>query len=165
MARIDLPEGDDPEIIRVWKLRPDMAKAVTALTDAVYEKSRLPARERECIRMRIAQINNCQVCLGWRIPPLAKQGVTEEMYAHVAEAGGRDEYSVREKLAVEYAERFALDHLAIDETFFARLREHFGDDEILDMTICIGDYLAFGRLTQVLQLDHVCEVTASSEAR
>ena len=37
------------------------AKAVTALSDAVYNKSALPARERECIRMRIAQINDCPI--------------------------------------------------------------------------------------------------------
>jgi len=84
--------------------------------------------------------------------------VTEEMYAHVAEYGDRDEYSERERLAIEYAERFALDHLGIDDAFFERLREHFADDEILDLTICIADFLGFGRLTQVLKLDQSCAV-------
>lgn len=87
---------------------------------------------------------------------MARHGVTEEMYAHVADAHDRDDYSPREKLAIEYAERFALDHLNIDDAFFVRLREHFSDAEILDMTICIGDFLAFGRLTQVLKLDQSC---------
>jgi len=80
------------------------------------------------------------------------------MYAHVAEYGDRDEYSERERLAIEYAERFALDHLGIDDAFFERLREHFADDEILDLTICIADFLGFGRLTQVLKLDQSCAV-------
>lgn len=84
--------------------------------------------------------------------------MTEEMYAHVAEYGDRDEYSERERLAIEYAERFALDHLGIDDAFFERLREHFADDEILDLTICIADFLGFGRLTQVLKLDQSCAV-------
>jgi len=61
MARIDVPEGAGPEIYRVWSLRPDMSAAVTKLSDAVYEKSQLPARVRECIRMRIAQINDCPI--------------------------------------------------------------------------------------------------------
>ncbi len=61
MARIDVPEGEGPEIYRVWALRPDMSAAVTKLSDAVYEKSRLPARVRECVRMRIAQINDCPI--------------------------------------------------------------------------------------------------------
>jgi alkylhydroperoxidase family enzyme len=89
---------------------------------------------------------------------LARHGVTEEMYAHVAEAHDRDDYTAREKLAIEYAERFALDHLDIDDSFFLTLRQHFSDAEILDLTICIADYLAFGRLTQVLKLDQSCSL-------
>lgn len=94
---------------------------------------------------------------------MARQGVTEEMYAHVAEAAGRDDYSEQEKVAIEYAERFALDHLAIDDAFFARLREHFRDDEVLDLTICIADYLGFGRLTQVLKLDVACSIEPGAD--
>jgi alkylhydroperoxidase family enzyme len=88
---------------------------------------------------------------------LAEQGVTEELYAHVAEQG-HDEYSPAEAIAIEYTEKFALDHLSIDGAFFARLREHFSDADILDLTICIGDFMAFGRLTQVLSLDVQCDL-------
>jgi alkylhydroperoxidase family enzyme len=89
---------------------------------------------------------------------LAEQGVTEDLYAHVAEHRDHPEYSDAERVAIEYAERFALDHLALDDKFFTRLREHFSDADILDLTICIGDFLAFGRLTQVLKLDQECSL-------
>ena len=56
---------------------------------------------------------------------MAEQGVTEKLYAHVAEHGESSEYSEAERLAIEYAERFALDHLSLDDTFFKRMREHF----------------------------------------
>ena len=88
---------------------------------------------------------------------MAEQGVNEELYAHVAEHG-HPEYSAQEQVAIEYAERFALDHLGIDDAFWARLREQFTDPEVLDLSICIGNWLAFGRLTQVLHLDVVCEI-------
>ena len=88
---------------------------------------------------------------------MAEQGVTESLYAHVSEHG-HPEYSEQERLAIEYAEKFALDHLSIDDAFWARLREQFTDAEILDLTICTGNWLAFGRLTQVLHLDVVCDV-------
>ena len=91
---------------------------------------------------------------------MAEQGVTEELYAHVAEHG-HPEYSGAEQVAIEYAEKFALDHLSIDDAFMARLREHFSDADILDLTICIADFMGFGRLTQVLQLDVSCELDQS----
>ena len=89
---------------------------------------------------------------------MAEQGVTEEMYAHVAEHRDHDEYSGAEQIAIEYAERFALAHLELDDEFFVRLREHFSDADILDLTICIADFLAFGRLTEVLRLDQECSL-------
>ncbi len=82
-----------------------------------------------------------------------QQGVDEALYDHVAEYHDHDAYTEREKLAIEYAERFVLDHLAIDDAFFARLRSAFADDEVLDLTICIATFLALGRLLQVLQID------------
>ncbi len=61
MARIDIPEGDGPEIARVWSLRPELGAGVAGLSDAVYRHSQLPARAREAVRMRIAQINDCHI--------------------------------------------------------------------------------------------------------
>lgn len=89
---------------------------------------------------------------------MAEHGVTEDMYAHVAEHRDHDEYSEAERVAIDYAERFALRHLEIDDAFFERLHEHFGDADILDLTICIADFLAFGRLTEVLRLDQECSL-------
>ena len=157
MSRLDLPEGDEPEIVKVWSLRPEMGEAVTALSYAVYSKSQLPARVREAARMRIAHVNDCSVCRGWRIPALAEQGVDEELYAHVVEPDAGD-YNEQERLAIEYAERFALDHRSLDDAFFERLRTQFTDAEILDLTVCIGGWLALGRTLHVLGLDDSCKI-------
>ena len=157
MARLELPPGDEPEIVRVWSLRPEMGAAVQGLSYAVYSKSQLPARVREAARMRIAHINDCAVCRGWRIPELAAQGVDEALYAHVQDPDS-GEYSAQERLAIEFAERFALDHRSLDDAFFTRMREHFTDPEILDLGICVGNWVGFGRLTMVLDLDEACAV-------
>jgi len=158
MARIDLP-GDGSDLERVWSLSPDLGAAVGNLAGKVGGKGlELPWRVREAARMRIAQINGCNICMAWRVPALAKHGVDEELYAHVDDPASGD-YSAQERLAIEYAEKFALDHLSIDDAFFDRLHAHFSDADILDLTICIADFMGFGRLTQVLQLDVSCEVS------
>jgi alkylhydroperoxidase family enzyme len=84
---------------------------------------------------------------------LAQQGVTPDLYEHVAEYRERDGYTEREKLAIEYAERFVLDHLGMDDEFWVRLRAVFADDEILDLAICTSTFLALGRLLQVLRIE------------
>jgi alkylhydroperoxidase family enzyme len=62
-------------------------------------------------------------------------------------------YSEQERLAIAYAERFAADHLAIDDAFFDRLRVAFTDAEILDLTICMAAFLGVGRLLRVMGID------------
>lgn len=61
MARVEVPPGDGIEMHRLWALAPKMAGAVGALGDAIYVESSLPVRVREVARMRIAQINECDL--------------------------------------------------------------------------------------------------------
>ena len=61
VARIEIPDGPGGEPAMVWTLRPEMAGAISGLIDGVYQRSGLPAREREAARMRIAQLNECPI--------------------------------------------------------------------------------------------------------
>ena len=84
--------------------------------------------------------------------------LTEDDFANVAEWRTYPGYSERERLAIEYAERFALAHRDIDDAFFARLRAAYSDAEILDLTVCIGAWIALGRTLHVLGIDSYCRI-------
>ena len=73
----------------------------------------------------------------------------EDFYSAV---GSTDEsaFSVQERLAVEFAERFALDHTGIDDAFMDKMRRSFTDPEIFDLTICVSAFLGLGRTLRVL---------------
>ena len=158
MPRIDLPEGtSDPEV-RMWKLRPEMGMGAGALSHAVYEQSIVPVRERELARMRIAEINDCAICQQWRKTTGSAEALDEDDYAHVSDWRAYAGYSEREKLAIEYAERFAADHRNIDDELFTRLRAHFADDEILDLTLCCAVFVGLGRTLEVLQITDNCPI-------
>jgi alkylhydroperoxidase family enzyme len=150
MARLDVPEGDGGDAVQIWSLRPEMSAAVNRLVDAAYNKSILPVRVREAARMRIAQLNDCTVCLAFRADSVQAQGLSEEFYGHVAGHEGGGTFDTRERLAMEYADRFALDHLSIDDAFVDRLRQSFSDPEILDLTICLAAFLGLGRMLRSL---------------
>ncbi len=61
MARVEIPEGDGLEASRIWRRAPHLGAGLAAMSEAVYERSSLPVREREVARMRIAQLNECHV--------------------------------------------------------------------------------------------------------
>jgi alkylhydroperoxidase family enzyme len=80
-----------------------------------------------------------------------EKGLTE---AKIEQLDAPDnDFSARERLALEYAEKLAVDHHAIDDDFFERLKTCFDDAEILELGMMIGQYIGFGRLLKVLDLE------------
>ncbi len=77
-------------------------------------------------------------------------GAGEPFYAEVSDWRNAGGLSDRERLAAEFAERFALDHLAMDDDLWDRLHAAYGDDELADLTICCGTFLGMGRTLAVV---------------
>jgi AhpD family alkylhydroperoxidase len=156
VSRINVPDGPGGDAAMLWSLRPEMAGMVDRMISTAYQRSKLPASEREVARMRIAQLNACDACATFRAPSVVDAGVTDDEYAHVEEWQTWPGYTNRQRLAIEYAERFAADHRAIDDELFGRLRAGFADDEILDLTLCCAVFLGLGRTLEVLGISDNC---------
>lgn len=169
MPRIAVPADRDPMMFAWTEVAKPLTGPAGAFSDAVYNRSSLPLREFEAARVRIAQINDCMVCLGWRtardVPGWSDDpdAVSEDFYAHIGEHDWPG-FSERERLAAEFAERFALDHTNMDELFWDRLHANFSDDELVDLALCVGAWLAFGRFNRVFDVDGACRVPTASGA-
>jgi alkylhydroperoxidase family enzyme len=150
MARISFPEKGLGEHVDWALLRPKMAVGMGALSEAVYGNTQLPVREREAARWTIALLNDCAVCRDTRAREGASAGADEGFYAEVTNWRHSNALSDRERLAAEYAERFAIDHLAMDDAFWTTMRAAFSDEEIADLTICCGAFLGLGRTLAVI---------------
>lgn len=88
-----------------------------------------------------------------------ERGLTEEKISQVQSWQDQTVFSERERLAFEFADRMALDHKSIDDDFFSRLRGQFSDPEIVELGMMIGQYIGFGRLLMVLDLEKdTCEI-------
>lgn len=167
MPRISVPEGTDP-LMHLWTgLAPDMTGPAAALSGAVYAKSTLSLREFEAARVRIAQLNDCMICLNWRserdVPSRAgdPDAPDEEFYAHIGTDPTWSGFRDRERLAAQFAGLFAADHLSMDDDFWREMHANFTDDEIAELGVCVGAWLAFGRLQRVLDVDGACRVPVS----
>ena len=74
-----------------------------------------------------------------------------------------DDYTPAEKAAVWFAEQMAVDHHSIGDGEVAALREHFDDAAILELMMMAGQYIGFGRVLAILQLETVaCPLPAAS---
>lgn len=130
---------------RIWARRPDLAHAQIALQSRFYDSSVLPGRLLELVRLRIASINQCQVCQISR----KSSEVTDEDTACQSDDNGR--FSPAEQAALSFATLLAADHLAIGEEQIASLSEHFTDEEIVELGMFAALMVGSGRLARALR--------------
>ncbi|MEV5834786.1 carboxymuconolactone decarboxylase family protein [Nocardia sp. NPDC052112] len=158
---IDIPEGKDP-IGYVWgEMVPGIGLAASNFSLAVYSHSTLGLREFEAARLKIAQVNGCIFCLDWRTERDG-QKVEPEFADAVTNWRTTELFDERTRLAAEYAERYATDHHNLDDEFWDRMRAKYSQTEIVELSMSIGSWLAFGRLNHVLGLDAICVLPGHS---
>ncbi|TDC91237.1 carboxymuconolactone decarboxylase family protein [Actinomadura sp. 7K507] len=152
---LDIPDGKDPIQYAWGEMVPGIGPAAAHLSLAVYEHTTLGLREFEAARLRIAQINGCLFCLDWRTDRDGEK-VEDDFADAVTEWRTTDAFDDRTRLAAEYADRYAVDHHNLDDEFWQRMTAHYTQREIVELSMCIGSWLAFGRLNHVLGLDAMC---------
>ena len=159
MSRIgEFPDDD----VAGWILRsPEIGTAMANFTNAVYTKGRLPLRVRELARMVIALDNECVVCQNTRDSEGAAAGVDEDLYDHAAQWRTWPGYSAQERIAAEFAARFAADHTGLrdDEDFWARAGEQFDSELLTDLALSCAMWLGMGRMLRTLDIGQTCKIT------
>ncbi len=178
MIRISLPpeHAADPHGYASRNHAREIMATAGAFAKAVYQHSILSLREFEGARTRIAQINGCIICQQFRAardaPSMfAATGVRpdhlvsdngpapdEAFYEAVEQWKTSPLFSPRERLAIEFAERFAEEPkvIAQDEDFWSRAHALFSDEEIVDLSHSVAAWMGLGRVAHVLGFDTVC---------
>jgi alkylhydroperoxidase family enzyme len=72
--------------------------------------------------------------------------------------------SAAERSALRFAELFATNHLAIDDAVYDELREHFSEDELVELGLNCAIALGVGRLSATWDVsDDLPDASGSSE--
>ena len=164
MSRIgDFPDDD----VAGWMLKsPKIGGALAGFTRAVYDDNRLPMRVRELARIVIAHDNECAVCVNTRDADGPAAGVDEELYDHALEWRTWPGYTDQERVAAEFAHRFATEHTALrdDDDFWRRAAEHFSDELLADLALSCAMWVGMGRVLRTLDIGQTCRLTLPSRA-
>ena len=135
-------------------LSPDAYRAIRAV-EATIRAHGLPERLIELVKLRASQINGCAFCLDMHARLLRHAGEPEQRL-HVL-AGWRDSplFSPAERAVLAWTETLTLvaaNHAP--EADYAPLRDHFSDQEIVDLTILIGVINLWNRLAIGMRYVH-----------
>lgn len=110
----------------------------------------LEPRLKELVRLRIATLNGCVLCKTVRMAPNV---VAEDEAASGVDDADNASFTARERAAIHFAEKMALDHHNIGDDDVAAMRRHFTDAEFLELAMMTGQYIGFGRVLAMLQLE------------
>lgn len=138
---------------RVFAAYPDILERYLAFYYPLHASepgSLLDSRIKELVRLRIATLNGCKTCKAARLAP---DDVSEREAAVGVDDPTDSEFSPREQAALALAEQMALDHHGFDDESMRELGNHFSQAETLELMMMIGQYIGFGRMLAMLQLE------------
>jgi alkylhydroperoxidase family enzyme len=137
-------------IQKVLARSPQLAAPQNLLGEAIYSAGILPFRLTELVRIRVAFHNQCRNCMAARYVDSEGDVVGEDVVCSLERPQEADDLTEPEKVALRFADLFATNHLAIDDVVFGELRQHFTEDEIIELCLRIAWAVGFGRMTAIL---------------
>jgi AhpD family alkylhydroperoxidase len=119
----------------LWARAPRLFLGVAILYGMIDRRSSpIEPALRSLVTVRVSQINHCPFCVDLNSATLLGRGASAEKVdalGHWRESGVFDE---RERAALEYAEAVTYPDRGVDDALMARLRQHFDDDAIVELT-------------------------------
>ncbi|MEM1143211.1 MAG: carboxymuconolactone decarboxylase family protein [Pseudomonadota bacterium] len=133
-------------LLRMFAHCPEQALGFVGFAGSLRVGRSLPERLVELVRLRVAFHNQCRSCMAIRYRSALEDGVTEDLVCSLENPPEANDLSDAEKAAIDYGERFATDHLSIDDGVYDRLREHFTEAQIVELGMTVALFVGFGRL-------------------
>jgi len=107
----------------------------------------LPARILELVRIRSAQLGECQPCMQSR----KHDSITDQDVACLL-APGREALTDQERMAIEFLDLLSADHHALDDEFYRRLGEVFSAAQIIELGFSCAETMGVHRFLHTLDV-------------
>lgn len=128
---------------------PELMGALHHFADVLGEKGTLPGRLVELVRLRIAFHNQCRSCMAMRFEPALEDGLTEDLVCSLEKPVEAPDLTDAEKAALDFADRFATNHLSIGDETVEGLRRYYTEQEVIEICMMCAYCTGFGRFAAV----------------
>ncbi|MCT7374955.1 carboxymuconolactone decarboxylase family protein [Chelativorans salis] len=132
--------------LNFYQASPEIVQAVRALHMAV-EESGLDRKMLHLVKLRASQINGCSYCVDMHSREAREDGESEQRLHLVAAWRESPLFSERERAAFAWTEKLTrLAGTPVEDEDFKDVREHFGEDELVKLSVAIGLINVWNRL-------------------
>lgn len=116
------------------------------------ENSTLGAELTELVYLRVSQINGCAFCLEMHSSALRKKSVPQATLDALAGWQVSERFTDRERAALLWAESVTqVSAQQTDDVLYRKVKAHFSDEEMSDLTIAVALMNAFNRVAVSLR--------------
>lgn len=123
------------EPAKIWARSPKLFLGVATMYGALNRKnSPINPELRALITVRVSQINWCEFCVDINSSIALKRGGSNAKLEDLANFRQSKHFTDKEKIALEYAEAVTYSDQKVTEEMFKRLKTHYTDDEIVELT-------------------------------
>jgi uncharacterized peroxidase-related enzyme len=138
--------------VKVFAHRPPALKHIMGLLLDFADEAVLSKRYLEIALVVVSKLNACDYCVAHHAPRLIEQGLSSESIDHILDAKVPDFDDV-DILVRDYAVQVTNHWNKIRDEMFERLREHFSEEQIVELTLRISLCGFFNRFNDAMQID------------
>ena len=137
--------------VKVFAHRPVILKHIMGLLLELSEEEVLPKRYLEIALVTVSKLNECTYCVAHHTPRLIEQGLEPEAAAQILDdtVSGFDEL---DHLVRDFAVQVSNNFQYMRDAIFDRLKEHFSEEQIVELTFRIALCGFFNRFNDALQI-------------
>lgn len=146
--------------VAVFAHVPAALRHLMPLLMELREAKTLPKRYLELAIVAVSQVNACDYCVAHHKPFLAVEGVSPAGVDRLQDWRDHPELDEVDRLVVEYAIAATERPNRLPDALFARLRRHFTEAQIVELTLRITLCGFFNKFNDALQIEEEPEAIA-----
>ncbi|MDP6135977.1 MAG: carboxymuconolactone decarboxylase family protein [Arenicellales bacterium] len=137
--------------VKVFAHRPPALKHIMGLLLDLADESLLSKRYLEIALVAVSRLNECTYCVAHHAPRLVDQGLSPETVAGILEPDceGLDEV---DRLVRDFAVEVTTNSQMMRDEIFDRLKQHFSEEQIVELTLRTALCGFFNRFNDALQI-------------
>ena len=132
---------------------PSAVKHLMGMLLELREQKNVPFRYIELAIVAVSKLNECHYCVAHHQPLLAVEGISPAGIDRILDYENHPEFDAVDKLVVQYTIQVTNTPQRIRDNMFERLRRHFSEAQIVELTLRIALCGFFNRFNDALMID------------
>jgi len=150
--------------VAVFAHVPAAMRHLMSMLMELREAATLPKRYLEIAIVVVSKLNECDYCVAHHKPFLAVEGLSSKGIDRLLDPDNPELDDV-DSMVVEYAQAAWETPNQMRDSLFERLRRHFSEAQIVELTLRITLCGFFNRFNEALQIEQEAEAIATQKVR